>query len=296
MRDEDGIQHILSANSHDSLLVFTNRGRVYQIKVYELPDAGRTAKGLPIVNVINMQPDEKVATLLKVRNHDPGQFLFFTTRQGRVKRTSLDQFRQVRSNGLAAITLDDSDELAWVKITNGECDVIMVTQKGMSIRFNESDARSMGRTAAGVIGIRLDDDDRVIAFDVIEGDKDLLVVSEHGMGKRTPIEQYRVQSRGGKGIQAMRLTNRTGDIMGAGMVTDEDAVMLMNSSGIAIRIAARQVSRIGRTTQGVKLMKLGIGESVASMTIIEPRDPTSTAQLGDLEESELGAEGAEPAS
>ncbi len=296
MRDEDGIQHILSANSHDSLLVFTNRGRVYQIKVYELPDAGRTAKGLPIVNVINMQPDEKVATLLKVRNHDPGQFLFFTTRHGRVKRTSLDQFRQVRSNGLAAITLDDSDELAWVKITNGECDVIMVTQKGMSIRFNESDARSMGRTAAGVIGIRLDDDDRIIAFDVIEGDKDLLVVSKLGMGKRTPIEQYRVQSRGGKGIQAMRLTDRTGEIMGAGMVTDEDAVMLMNTSGIAIRIAARQVSRIGRATQGVKLMKLGSGEEVASMTIIEPRDPTSTAQLGDLEESELGAEGAEPAS
>jgi len=294
MRDEDGIQHILSANSHDSLLVFTNRGRVYQIKVYELPDGSRTAKGLPIVNVINMQPDEKVATLLKVRNHDPGQYLFFTTRQGRVKRTSLDQFRAVRSNGLAAITLDPNDELAWVRITNGECDVILVTQKGQSIRFHESDARPMGRTAAGVIGVRLDKDDRVIAFDVIEDDKDLLVVSSHGMGKRTAIDQYRVQSRGGKGIQAMRLTERTGDIVAAGMVSDEDAVMLMNTSGIAIRIAARQISRIGRTTQGVRLMKLGEGEEVASMTIIEPKDPTSSAKLGDLEESDLGAEGAEP--
>ncbi len=294
MRDEDGIQHILSANSHDSLLVFTNRGRVYQIKVYELPDGGRTAKGLPIVNVINMQPDEKVATLLKVRNHDPGQFLFFTTRQGRVKRTSLDQFRQVRSNGLLALNLDDTDELAWVKITNGECDVIMVTQKGMSIRFHESDARAMGRTAAGVIGIRMDDGDRVIAFDVIEDDRDLLVVSELGMGKRTAIDQYRSQSRGGKGIQAMKLTDRTGDIVAAGMVTDENAIMLMNTSGIAIRISARNVSRIGRATQGVRLMKLGADEHVASMTLIEPKDPTGSAQLGDLEESEVGADGAEP--
>jgi DNA gyrase subunit A len=154
----------------------------------------------------------------------------------------------------------------------------------------------MGRTAAGVIGVRLDSDDRVIAFDVIESHKDLLVVSSLGMGKRTDIDQYRVQSRGGKGIQAMRLTDRTGDIVAAGMVSDEDAVMLMNTSGIAIRIAARQISRIGRTTQGVRLMKIGNGEEVASMTIIEPRDPASTAQLGDLEESELGAEGAEPAS
>jgi DNA gyrase subunit A len=297
MRDEDGIQHILSANSHDSMLVFTNRGRVYQIKVYELPDGSRTAKGLPIVNVISMQPDEKVAMLLKVRNHDPGQYLFFTTRQGRVKRTSLDQFRNVRSNGIAAITLDDNDELAWVKITDGSCDVIMVTQKGMSIRFPETDARAMGRAAAGVIGIRLDRNDRVIAFDVFppDSEKDLLVVSALGMGKRTDIGQYRTQSRGGKGIQAMRLTNRTGDIVAARMVTDEDGVMLMNTSGIAIRIAARQVSSIGRTTQGVKLMRLGDDEEVASVTIIEPRDPAATAQVGDLEESEIGAEGAEPA-
>lgn len=294
MREKDGLQHILSANTHDSLLVFTNRGRVYQIKVHELPDAGRTAKGLPIVNVINMQPDERVATLLNVRNHDPGQFLFFTTRLGRVKRTSLDQFRAVRSNGLLAINLDEDDELAWVKITNAERDIIMVTTKGQSIRFHESDARSMGRSAAGVIGVRLDSDDQVIAFDVIEPGQDLLVVSTRGMGKRTDIEQYRVQSRGGKGIQAMKLTDRTGDIMGAGMVSEEDALMLMNTSGIAIRMSAGQISRIGRTTQGVRLMKLGDGEEVASMAIIEPRDPTSTAQLGDLEESEVGSEGAVP--
>jgi DNA gyrase subunit A len=296
MRDEDGIQNILSANTHDSLLVFTNRGRVYQIKVYELPDGGRTAKGLPIVNVINLQPDEKVATWLKVRNHDPGQYLFFTTRQGRVKRTSLDQFRNVRSNGIAAITLDDNDELAWVKMTDGNCDAILVTQKGMSIRFPETDARAMGRSAAGVIGIRLDRDDRVIAFSAFgpDTDKDLLVVSSLGMGKRTAIGQYRAQSRGGKGIQAMKLTDRTGDIVAAGMVGEEDGVMLMNTGGIAIRIPAGQISRIGRTTQGVKLMRLGDGQKVGSVTIIEPRDPAAEAQAEGVQEAEIGADGAEP--
>ena len=296
MRDEDGIQHILSANSHDSMLVFTNRGRVYQIKVYELPDGSRTAKGLPIVNVVNMQPDEKVATLLKVRNHDPGQYLFFTTRNGRVKRTSLDQFSSIRADGKAAIGLDDGDELTWVKITDGNCDAILVTQKGMSIRFPETDTRAMGRTAAGVIGIRLDRNDRVIAFDVFDPDteKDLLIVSSLGMGKRSDIEQYRVQGRGGKGIQAMRLTNRTGDIVAARMVDDESGVMLMNTSGIAIRIAASQISRIGRTTQGVKLMRLGDGEEIGSVTIMEPRDPAAEAQAEGVQEAEIGAEGAEP--
>jgi DNA gyrase subunit A len=293
MREADGIQHILSANSHDSLLVFTNRGRVYQIKVHELPDAGRTAKGLPIVNVINMQPDESVATLLKVRDYNPGSYLFFATRQGRVKRTSLDQFRSVRSNGIIAINLDDHDELAWVRMTGGESDVILVTQKGQAIRFDEKDARSMGRSAAGVHGIRLGNGDRVIAFDVIDADKDLLVVSELGMGKRTAMDQYRMQSRGGKGILAMKLTDRTGDIIAAGMVSEENSVMLMNTSGIAIRFSAQHISRIGRTTQGVRLMKLGASEAVASMTIIEPKDPASEAQLGDLEESEVGSEGAE---
>ncbi|CAN5288155.1 DNA gyrase subunit A [soil metagenome] len=293
MREADGIQHILSANSHDSLLVFTNRGRVYQIKVHELPDAGRTAKGLPIVNVINMQPDESVATLLKVRDYNPGSYLFFATRQGRVKRTSLDQFRSVRSNGIIAINLDDLDELAWVRMTGGESDVILVTQKGQAIRFDEKDARSMGRSAAGVHGIRLGNGDRVIAFDVIDADKDLLVVSELGMGKRTAMDQYRMQSRGGKGILAMKLTDRTGDIIAAGMVSEENSVMLMNTSGIAIRFSAQHISRIGRTTQGVRLMKLGASEAVASMTIIEPKDPASEAQLGDLEESEVGSEGTE---
>jgi DNA gyrase subunit A len=285
MRDEDAIQHILSANTMDSLLVFTNRGRVYQLKVHELPDASRTAKGLPIVNVVNMQPDETVTTLLKVRDFSAAKYLFFTTRQGRVKRTNLDQFKSVRSTGMIAITLDDNDELAWVRQTEGNNDIILVTSGGMAIRFQETDVRPMGRPAAGVNGIRLDQKDLVIAFEVIDDEeRDLLVVASRGLGKRTPIEQYRPQGRGGKGIQAMRLTNRTGQIVAAGMVSPEDTVMLMNSRGIAIKISANQVSRIGRTTQGVTLMRLGQDEEVVSMTVIEPKDPASVARLNSIED------------
>jgi DNA gyrase subunit A len=284
MRDEDKVQHILSANTMDSLLVFTNRGRVYQLKVHELPDASRTAKGLPIVNVINMQPDESVTTLLKVSDFSAAKYLFFTTRLGRVKRTNLDQFKAVRSTGLIAISLDDNDELVWVRQTEGDNSVILVTSDGQAIRFDETDVRPMGRPAAGVIGIRLDQGDEVIAFEVVDSERDLLVVAARGLGKRTPIDQYRSQGRGGKGIQAMRLTNRTGKIVAAGMVSPEDAVMLMNTSGIAIRIAADSISRIGRTTQGVTLMRLGKNEEVVSMTVIEPKDPAAEARLNSLEE------------
>ncbi len=283
MREEDGIQHILAANTMDSLLIFTNRGRVYHSKVHELPDASRTAKGIPIVNVLNMQPDETVATLLKVSDFASHGYLFFTTRLGRVKRVEIDQFKAVRSSGLIAIGLDDKDELAWVRMSDGDNNVVLVTSGGQAIRFDENNVRPMGRTAAGVIGIRLGADDQVIAFEVECPGHDLLVVSANGLGKRTDISKYRSQGRGGKGIQAMRLTDRTGKIVAAGMVAPEDAVMLMNTRGIAIRIAAAQISLIGRTTQGVTLMKLGRGEQVASMTIIEPRDPASTAHLNGLD-------------
>jgi DNA gyrase subunit A len=289
MREEDAITHILSANTMDSLLVFTNRGRVYQVKVHELPDAGRTAKGLPIVNVINMQPDESVTTLMRVRDFDSAKYLFFVTRLGRVKRTNLDQFKSVRSNGLIAIGLEPEDELVWVRETNGDQDVILVSHNGLAIRFPETDVRPMGRPAAGVIGIRMDKKNTVVGFEVIDPGKDFLVVAEKGLGKRTAMDQYRTQSRGGKGIQAMRVTPRTGMIVAAGMVSEEDSVMLMNTAGIAIRIPASQISRIGRATQGVTLMRLGDGEEVASMTIIEPRDPASLAKLNGAGNPELVA-------
>jgi DNA gyrase subunit A len=285
MREEDGVQHILACNTMDNLLVFTNRGKVYQVKVHELPDSGRTAKGLPIVNVINMQPDETVTTLMAVRNYDDAKYLFFTTRLGKVKRTTLDQFRSVRSSGLIAIGIEDNDELAWVRMTAGTDEVILVSEQGQAIKFPESDARPMGRPAAGVIGMRLEPNDRVIAFAVVEPDDDLLVVSARGFGKRTAIAEYRGQGRGGKGIQAMKLTTRTGLIIGAGMVRSEDSVMMMNSKGVVIRIPASQINRLGRSTQGVTLMRFDEGESVVTMTIVRPKAEGDPTNLGDDEET-----------
>ncbi|MGH2559000.1 MAG: DNA gyrase subunit A [Thermomicrobiales bacterium] len=298
MREADGVQHILSANTHDSLLVFTNRGKVYQIKVHELPDASRTAKGLPIINVINMQPDETVTTLMRVEDFSSAKYLFFTTRLGRVKRTNLDQFRSVRSSGLIAIGIEEGDELAWVRMTSGSDNVVLITENGQAIHFKETDVRPMGRPAAGVIGIRLGPSDRVIAFEVARPGADLLVVSARGLGKRTAIAQYRSQGRGGKGVQAMKLTAKTGKIVAAGMADAEDTVMLMNSGGHVIRMPAAQISRIGRTTQGVTLMRLGPKEQVASMTIVEPKaaqeDEEFLRELNGADDPAPGANGKTP--
>ena len=282
MREEDAVQHILAANTMDSLLVFTNRGKVYHLKVHELPDAGRTAKGVPIVNLINIQPDETVTTLMRIKDFSSAKHLFFTTRLGRVKRVNLDQFQSVRSSGLIAIGLETGDELAWVRMTNGDEDVMLITEQGQAIRFKETDARAMGRPAAGVIGIRLDSKDRIIAFDVVKENRDVLLVAAKGLGKRTAVSQYPVQGRGGKGVTAMRLTPRTGLIVAAGMVTPEETVMMMSTSGIVIRIPASQISRIGRTTQGVTLMRLSDQEQVASMTIIEEKTESDAYGLDSL--------------
>jgi DNA gyrase subunit A len=285
MRDEDVPLHMIAANTHDHLLVFTNRGRVYQIKVHELPDASRQSKGIPIVNVISMQPDESVTTLLKVRDYSEANFLFFTTRLGRVKRVTLDQFKTVRSNGMIAISLDDNDELAWVRMTSGDDHVVLVSTNGQAIRFDENEARSMGRQAAGVIGIRLGEKDKVISFDVVEPDRDLLVVAAKGLGKRTSLDQYPSQGRGGKGVQTMRLAG--GDkIVAAAMVSPEDEVVLMNNKGITIKFAADTIRLIKRSTKGVTLMRLGTGEEVVSMTVVQPSDPASTAHLHELETAE----------
>lgn len=270
MRDEDGVQHILAANTMDSLLVFTNRGKVYQVKVHELPDAGRTAKGLPIVNIISMLPDETVTTFLNIRDFSAANYLFFTTRMGTVKRVSLDQFRSVRSNGLIAIGLDEGDELVWVRMSSGNDDVILSTRLGQAIRFSEQDVRPMGRPAAGVRGIRLEPGDQVISSEVSVEGADLLVISAHGFGKRTALKHFPRQKRGGKGVTAMKRTEKTGDLVGAQMVRPDQTVMLISSSGQVIRIPAEQVSLIGRATQGVTVMKPKPNEVVVSVAVSDP--------------------------
>jgi DNA gyrase subunit A len=272
MREADDIQQLLAANTHDSLLVFTNRGRVFKVKVYEIPDAGRTAKGLPIVNILAMQPDETVATMLPIKDFGKAEYLFFTTRLGQVKRTALSQFQSVRSTGIIAIGLEPNDELAWVRVTGGKDEIVLVTQKGQAIRFAESDARPMGRPAAGVIGIRLEQGDRVIASECVRDDEDLLVVGTRGLGKRTPMSQFSRIKRGGKGVTAMKLTDRTGDIVQAAMVKGDETVVMLSTAGQMIRIPCSQINRSGRATQGVTLMRMsGANETVASMTVIEPK-------------------------
>ncbi len=288
VRETDGVQRMVAANSHDSLLFFTNRGRVFHIKVHELPDAGRTAKGTPVINLIGIQPGEAITTLLPVRNFADATYLFMCTRSGRVKRTRLDQFSSVRASGLIAISLDEGDELAWVRMTSGSDDLILVTEHGQSIRFHEEDVRAMGRQAAGVIGIRMNHEDRVIAAEVVAPDCDLLVVSANGYGKRTPLDEYRVQNRGGLGITAMKVTERNGPLAAARVVCDTDTIMLVSTHGMVIRVPAAQISRIGRATQGVGIMRVHNDDVVASLTVIRT---TQDEEIANVEEASVAPTG-----
>ncbi|HEU5421920.1 MAG TPA: DNA gyrase C-terminal beta-propeller domain-containing protein, partial [Nitrolancea sp.] len=281
LREEDGVQHIVLGNTHDSLLFFTNRGRVFQLKVYEIPDASRTAKGIPVINLVGLQPHETITTMLPVHDFTSADYLFMCTRNGRVKRTSLDQFSSVRSTGMIAIGLDDDDELAWVRMTSGENQIILVTERGQAIRFEESDVRAMGRPAAGVIGVRLEDGDRVIAAEVARPDADLLVVSINGYGKRTAIEEFRLQGRGGYGVTAMKLSERNGPIAAARVVDPDDQIMLITGRGMVIRVQAGQISQIGRQTQGVSIMRVQDGDHVASLTRISTPEEAEAADVAE---------------
>ncbi|HUZ03555.1 MAG TPA: DNA gyrase subunit A [Thermomicrobiaceae bacterium] len=282
LRGEDGVQRMVAANTHDSLLFFTDRGRVFQLKVHELPDAGRTAKGTPIINLIGLHPNETITTLLPVSDFGAALYLFMCTRNGRVKRTRLDQFSAVRSSGLMAIGLDDDDALVWVRMTSGSDQIILVTEQGQAIRFDENVVRSMGRQAAGVIGIRMEAGDRVIGAEVVQPDANLLIVSRNGYGKRTPLAEFRVQGRGGGGVTAIRTSDRNGPVAAARVVNPTDTIMLVSTRGMVIRIPSGQISCIGRTTQGVSIMRLQEGDQVASLTVIRTEEDE---EIADLEEA-----------
>jgi DNA gyrase subunit A len=268
LREEDRVAHILSANTHDRLLFFTNRGRVFQIKVHELPETGRTSRGIPAINLIGIEQDETITTLLPIKGDEEAKYLFMCTRNGTVKRTSLSQFAAVRSSGLIAIRLDGDDELAWVRMTSGDDNIILVSNYGKAIKFHESDVRAMGRPAAGVRGIRMRAGGRVIAAEVAADGGDLLVVSEHGYGKRTPLDEFRNQGRGGQGVTAIRLSERNGEVACARVVEEDDNIMLMSNLGKVIRVPVEQVSRLGRAAQGVTIMRPYEGDQVASLTLI----------------------------
>jgi DNA gyrase subunit A len=283
-READAVQHIIGCNTMDHLLFFTNRGRVFVLRAHELPDASRTSKGTPIINFIAIQPDERVTTLLAVPDFDSANFLVMSTRGGNIKRTALAAYSSVRSNGLIAINLEPGDELLWVRLTSGKDELILSTRDGKAIRFAESEVRPMGRTAAGVTAIRLGAGDQVAAMDVVEPGKDLLVVSEFGHGKRTPLSDYPRQGRAGSGVITMKLTPGMGKIVSARVVDAESHLMLISSKGTVIRIRMDQVRQSGRSTQGVRLMRLGDGDRVAAVEPIEAGETTD-------EEVIIGANG-----
>jgi len=287
-KDEDFIEHLFVASTHAYILVFTTGGKLFWIKVHELPQVGRAARGKAIVNLISLAQDEKVSAFLPVREFTPGRFVLFATKDGTVKKTALDDYANPRPSGIIAIKLNDSDELIGVRLTDGNQDVILSTAAGQAIRFRESDVRPMGRNAAGVRGIQLDGDDAVVAVDVVTPDTTLLSVAEKGYGKRTALDEYRLTNRGGKGIITMNVTERVGRVVGVRMVRDDDHVMLITDGGTVIRMPVRGISVIGRNTQGVRLIDVAEGEKVVGLACV------AETEAEDAGAKENGAGGEEP--
>ncbi|RDY25590.1 DNA gyrase subunit A [Romboutsia weinsteinii] len=267
-REEDFVKHLVSTTTHSRLLFFTNKGRVFRLNAYEIPEGKRQAKGTAIVNLLQLGPDEKIATLIPIDAQGEDKYLLFATKNGIVKKTEREEFKNINKSGLIAIGLREDDELIDVKLTDGRKDVLLVTQGGMSIRFDENDIRHMGRTAMGVKGISLSKEDKVVSMSLCDEGTDLLVVSENGFGKRTDISEYRSQIRAGKGIKTYNIAEKTGKIVGAEMVNEDDEMMIINSDGVLIRLRVNEISLFGRVTSGVKLMKTNDEVNVVSIAKI----------------------------
>ena len=268
-REEDFVKKIFTASTHDTILFFSNKGKVYTLKGYELPEAGRTAKGTAIVNLLRLDQGEKITAVIPIANFAEGKYLLMSTKNGMIKKTALSEYSSVRKNGLLGITLKENDQLIGVRLTDGEDDVVLVTSHGMSITFSEKDVRSIGRVSQGVIGIKLDDDDFVIGMESIISRENatLLAITENGFGKRTELDEYRVQTRGGKGILTYKITAKTGNIVGIRITTDEEDVMIITENGTIIRLEVKDINILGRTTQGVTLMRTNEGKVVSIETI-----------------------------
>ena len=263
--DEDYIQELFVTSTHNYIMFFTNTGRVYRMKAYEIPESGRTSRGTAIINLLQLMPEEKITAMIPIKAYDDDQYLFMATEQGLVKKTLLREYVNVRKKGLAAITLRDDDQLIEVKITDNEKDILLVTKYGQCIRFDVNDVRATGRTSMGVRGINLDDRDKVIGMQVNTQGDCLLVVSEKGMGKRTAMGEFTNQNRGGKGVKCYKITEKTGNVIGMKAVNEDDEIMMINSEGIIIRMACDTISKLGRITSGVKLINLKENETVVSV-------------------------------
>ena len=272
VHDDDFIEHLLTTSTHDVLLFFTNAGKVYRMKAYEIPEYGRTAKGIPVINLLGVNSGEKIQAVVNVTGDASASdnYLFFTTVKGVVKRTPVQEFANIRSNGLKAITLKDDDELIGVTITDGHQNIIIGTHDGYAVSFDETTVRSMGRTASGVRGIRLRDDDFVIGFDVLKPDSNVFIITEKGYGKQTPAADYPIKGRGGKGIKTANVTEKNGHLAGLTTVDGQEDIMAMTNQGVMIRFNVATVSQTGRATLGVRLMRLGDDGQVATMAKVDP--------------------------
>ena len=273
--DEDYIEDLLMTTNHHYLMFFTNTGRVYRIKAYEIPEAGRTARGTAIVNLLQLQAGEKITAVVPMKEYDEDKFLLMATKGGMVKKTPMNEYENVRKNGLQAIILKDGDELIEVKATDNTEDVFLVTKKGMCIRFHETDVRITGRVSMGVIGMKFDEDDEVIGMQIESQGECLLVASEYGYGKRTPISEFTAQYRGGKGVRCYKVVDKTGCLIGAKLVDDNREIMLITNEGIIIRMAVDTISIIGRNTSGVKLMDIDVESDIRVATIAKVRESSS---------------------
>ncbi|GAB4542394.1 MAG: DNA gyrase subunit A [Thermodesulfovibrionia bacterium] len=278
MREGDFVENLFIASTHDHLLFFTNLGRLYWLRVYQIPETGRAARGKAIVNLLQLSDGEKISAVFPIKEFEEGKYLFMATKKGIVKKTSLTAFSNPRSKGITAIKLDINDELIGVRLTDGSKDVILSTRDGLSIRFNEKGVRDMGRTAHGVRGIRLQKDDEVVSLDILEGDTTLLTVTERGFGKRTDSSAYRIQSRGGKGILTLKITPKNGKVVGVMEVEEDDEIIIIASSGKLIRIKAANISLMGRSTQGVKLIDLTPDDKVVSIARVVEKEEDGEEQ------------------
>lgn len=288
VNDDDFVRELVSTSTHDTLLFFTNFGRVYRLKAYEIPEYGRTAKGLPIVNLLKLEDGETIQTIINARKEETaGKSFFFTTKQGVVKRTEVSEFNNIRQNGLRALNLKEGDQLINVLLTNGQDDIIIGTQSGYSVRFNEASIRNMGRSATGVRGVSLREDDRVVGASRINDHQEVLVITENGYGKRTEATEYPTKGRGGKGIKTANITPKNGQLAGLVTVDGTEDIMVITNKGVIIRTNVANISQTGRATLGVKVMKLDADAKIVTLALVQADDEEET--IGEVEQSQIPA-------
>jgi len=281
--EDDYIEDLLMTSTHNYLMFFTNMGRVYRLKAYEIPEAGRTARGTAIVNLLQLNPGEKISALIPITDYEDNKNLFMVTKKGIVKKTSIMEYSNIRKNGLAAINLRDDDELIEVKSTDYETDIFLVTKYGMCIRFKETDVRPTGRMTMGVIGMNLDDGDEIVGMQLDHQGDSLLIVSENGLGKRTYLNEFKIQYRGGKGVKCYKVTDKTGYVVGVKAVTDEHEIMMITTEGIIIQLRMEDISTLGRITSGVKMINLDEKVKVAKIAKVREKVSDGNQELSDEE-------------